>query len=455
MAFCCWLALGRADAQPAGEFVTARSASGQFQALAPRRKGFPVAIAQPSRVPGLFILNPTPAASMANSGSKLSLDPSLLVISCEKIKQSLLMTLGRSDQWRGLITLRINPALPADQSPVLEGVYGPRDWNYQLTLPSPIEPKLLFRAIVNVLLIETANRHAGSQSAEVPLWLVAGLSAHLQADNLPTLLLRPQSRLDTNQITTNGLDPFLDQLRRQPPLTFQQLSWPEPESLAGRNYDLYAASSQLFLEELLRFKDGNRCLDAMIDKLPQHLNWQISFLEAFSPHFDRLLDVEKWWGLACVNFTGLDFASRFSPSDSWHKLQQALDVPVEVHLRPDRLPAQAEITLQEVIATWEPALAAAALQRAAESLILLRLQIAPDLRPLLDRYLATVQNYLSDTRPDRPAWLAKNHESQLAAVRQSACKELNKLDLQRAALRSQYVTQPAQAQLSARSEPPR
>jgi hypothetical protein len=455
MAFCCWLALGRADAQPAGEFVTARSASGQFQALAPRRKGFPVAIAQPSRVPGLFILNPTPAASMANSGSKLSLDPSLLVISCEKIKQSLLMTLGRSDQWRGLITLRINPALPADQSPVLEGVYGPRDWNYQLTLPSPIEPKLLFRAIVNVLLIETANRHAGSQSAEVPLWLVAGLSAHLQADNLPTLLLRPQSRLDTNQITTNGLDPFLDQLRRQPPLTFQQLSWPEPESLAGRNYDLYAASSQLFLEELLRFKDGNRCLDAMIDKLPQHLNWQISFLEAFSPHFDRLLDVEKWWGLACVNFTGLDFASRFSPSDSWHKLQQALDVPVEVHLRPDRLPAQAEITLQEVIATWEPALAAAALQRAAESLILLRLQIAPDLRPLLDRYLATVQNYLSDTRPDRPAWLAKNHESQLAAVRQSACKELNKLDLQRAALRSQYVTQPAQAQLSARSGPPR
>ena len=128
---------------------------------------------------------------------------------------------------------------------------------------------------------------------------------------------------------------------------------------------------------------------------------------------------------------------------------------MEVHLRPDRLPAQAEITLQEVIATWEPALAAAALQRAAESLILLRLQIAPDLRPLLDRYLATVQNYLSDTRPDRPAWLAKNHESQLAAVRQSACKELNKLDLQRAALRSQYVTQPAQAQLSARSEPPR
>ncbi|MGA2544814.1 MAG: hypothetical protein ABSG78_24965 [Verrucomicrobiota bacterium] len=451
MAFCCWLGLGRADAQPMEEIVTARSATGQFLALAPRRPGLPVAIPQQSRLPGLFILNPTPAA---NPGSKLALDPSLLVISCEKIKQSLLMTLGRGDQWRGVITLRINPALPADQSPVLEGVYNPRGWNYQLTLPSPIEPNLLFRAIVNALLIETANRHASSQSAEVPFWLVAGLSAHLQADNLPALLLRPQSRLDTDQITTNGLDPFLDQLRHQPPLTFQQLCWPEPETMAGGNYDLYSASSQLFLEELLRFKDGNRCLGAMIDKLPQYLNWQISFLQAFSPHFDRLLDVEKWWGLACVNFTGRDFASRFGPLDSWHKLQQALDVPVEVHLRPDRLPAQAEITLQEVIATWEPAQAAAALQRAAESLILLRLQITPDLLPLLDRYLATVQNYLRDTRPDSPAWLAKNHQSQLAAVRHAACHELDKLDAQRAALRSQYVSQPAQAQLNARSEPP-
>ncbi len=451
MALCCWLALGRAEAQQMAEIATARSASGQFVALAPRRPGLPVAIPQPSGLPGLFILNPTPAS---NSGSELPLDPSLLVITCEKIKQSLLMTLGQGDRWRGAITLRINPALPADQRPVLEGVYSPRGWNYQLTLPSPIAPKLLLRAIVNALLMETANRHAGSQSAEVPLWLVAGLSAHLQADNPASLLLRPQSRLNTNQVTTNGFDPFLDQLRHQPPLTFQQLCWPEAGSLAGRNDDLYSASAQFFLEELLRFKDGNRCLGAMIDKLPQHLNWQISFLEAFSPHFDRLLDVEKWWGLACVNFTGLDFASRFSPPDSWRKLQQALDVPVEVHLRPDRLPAQAEITLQEVIATWEPAQAAAALQRAAESLILLRQQIVPDLQPLLDRYLSTLQSYLSDTRPDRPAWLAKNHETQLAAVRYAACSELNKLDAQRAALRSQYVSQPGQAQFRAGADSP-
>jgi hypothetical protein len=451
MAFCCCLAAGRAGAQPAADVVTARSASGQFVALAPRRPDLPMTMSQMSGVPGQWILNTT---LQPDSDSKLPLDPFLLVISCERIKEALLVTLGRRDQWRGRITLVINPALPEDQSPVLEGVYDPSGWNYRLTLPSPIEPKLLFRAIVNALLMETANRRAGAQSAELPFWLVAGLSARLQADHLPTFLLRPQSRLVGDRITDPRVDPVRDQLRRQPPLTFQELCWPEAESLAGPNCDLYSACAQLFVDRLLRLQDGGRCLVAMIDKLPQHLNWQTSFLEAFSPHFARLLDVEKWWGLACVHFTDVDFASRFSPLDSWHILQQALDVPVEVHFNPDRLPAQAEITLQEVISTWQPAQAADALQRVAETLAGLRLRIAPVLRPLLERYLAAVQNYLGDTRPDRVAWMGKDVQPQLAVARNTACKELDALDAQRTALRSLYVSPPSQTQLSARGRPP-
>ena len=451
MAFCGWLALGGANAQPAADLLTAHSSSGQFQALAPRRPGLPVTIPQQTRIPGEFLLLPVP---QVNPGSKLALDPSLLVMSCERIKESLLLTLGGRDQWRGRITLLINPAFPQDQCPVLEGVYDPRGWNYRLTLPSAIEPRLLLVAIVNALLMETANRHAGAQSAQVPLWLVAGLSARLQADNLPTLLLRPQSRIATNRINRAERNALRDQLRGHPPLTFQELSWPEPENLAGGNYDLYAGCAQLFMDELLRLEDGHRCLEAMIDRLPQHLNWQTSFLEAYSRHFGRLLDVEKWWGLACVRFTGVDAASRFSPADSWHKLQQALDVPVEVHLRQDHLPAQAEITLQEVITNWDPAPAAQALQRAAQSLLLLRLQIAPELRPLLERYLATVQDYLGSNRPDRPAGLGKSHPLQPAGLRLAACKELNALDAQRAAMRSRYVSTPAPDQRSARANPP-
>ena len=202
------------------------------------------------------------------------------------------------------------------------------------------------------------------------------------------------------------------------------------------------------MDELLRLKDGQRCLGAMIDNLPQHLNWQTAFLQAFAPHFDRLLDVEKWWELACVHFTDIDFAARFSPRDSWRRLQQALDVPVEVRFSPDRLPAQAEITLQEVIHTWEPARAEAALQRVAGKLSLLRLQITPELRPLLDLYLSTVQNYLGDTHSGAAALTVKNFQPPLAGARDAACRKLNALDAQRAALRPQYVSQPVQTQPS-------
>jgi hypothetical protein len=450
-AFCCALAFGRADAQPAPDVLTAKSASGQFLAFAPRQEGLPIAILQPSGIPGQFNLTPT---ERTDSDSRLRLDPFLLVIYCEEIKASLLSSLGRRDEWRGNIFLLVHPGLPADPGPVLEGVYSPRGWNYRLTLPSPIETNLLFHAIVQALLTETANRHAGERSAEIPLWLLAGLSAHLQADSLPTLLLPLQSRVNTNQIKLPPLEAVRGQLRRQTPLTFQELCWPEPEKASGTNYDLYCACAQVFVEELLHLKDGNRCLGAMIDKLPQHLNWQTSFLEAFSPFFSQLVDVEKWWGLACVNFTGVDFASRFGPLDSWHKLQDALDVPVQVHFSPDRLPAEAEITLQEVISTWEPAQASAALQRAFEKLLLLRPQMTPELLPLLDSYLLALQTYENDSRPGPSAGPARNLPPSLAVARNAACRRLNALDAQRAALRPQFVSQPPQTQLSARDRPP-
>jgi len=110
--------------------------------------------------------------------------------------------------------------------------------------------------------------------------------------------------------------------------------------------------------------------------------------------------------------------------------------------------------LQEVISNWDPPQAAAALQRAAESLTLLRSQIAPDLLPLLDRYLSTLQDYLNNIRPESAAWYAKNAASQLAVLRSSTCSQLSKLDAERESLRSRYVAAPAAAQLNVRAESP-
>jgi hypothetical protein len=350
--------------------------------------------------------------------------------------------------------LLIAPNAPVDQGPMLEGIYGPKGWNYRLTLPSPIETNLLLRAVVQAILTETANRSAGEHSAEVPGWLVTGLSAHLQADSEPTTLLRVQSRLNTNRIKMPAMEAVRGLLRQETPISFQELCWPGPELAAGRSNELYAACAQVFVEELLQFPDGSRRLGAMIDRLPQHLNWQTSFLEAFDGHFGQLVDVEKWWGLVCVNFTGVDFASRFSPVDSWHKLQEALDVPVQVHFSPDRLPVEAVVTLQEAIRTWGPAESEAALERAFEKLLTLRRQVTPKLRPLLDAYLEVVEGCEDGTRPVVNTGWGKRVTPPMAVLRNAACKKLNALDAQRESMRKQYVPQPAQTQLSPRDRPP-
>jgi hypothetical protein len=437
---CCWLALGRATAQSLANMTTAISESRQFVAQEVRKPASLYGGPKVREVPGGFVLIPNFTPSLT---SDISLDPALLVISCEKIKQSLLTALGQQDQWRGQINLFINPALSQEDGPFLSGRQGTGGWNYKLALPSSLKRQVLVRAVVRALLVEMANREGGSQSVEVPAWLVAGLSARLQSESLTAVVLQSEVSLFSDKARQPGLEKVRQQLRQQPALTFQQLSWPEEQWLTADNADFFCASSELFFEELLRFPDGSRCLNEMIRQLPRHMNWQTSFLQAFAPHFKQLLDVEKWWDLACVSFTQVDLADHFNPEDSWIKFQNSLTVPVEIRQSAEAMPALTEVTLQEVVATWDPVQAAPVLQRTMQSLELLRLKAAPELAKLLDGYLASLHSWIYQTRPDSPAWTAKNHEVQLAGLRNATCRELSILDGQRAALRPQKVASAA------------
>ena len=73
---------------------------------------------------------------------------------------------------------------------------------------------------------------------------------------------------------------------------------------------------------------------------------------------------------------------------------------------------------------------------------------------MLDLYLSTVQNYLGDIHSGSAALPVKNFQPPLAGARDAACRKLNALDAQRAALRPQYVSQPVPSQLSPGDRPP-
>ncbi len=188
----------------------------------------------------------------------IELEPSPLVVSCERLKSLFLVELGLNDQWQGRVNLVINAALDQKQQPRLTAMYNLDGWSYNLELPGTISQKVLVRWLMQTLVLEMANRGARSRSAEIPYWLVEGMSAQLQAFNLPTFILQPGEQMSGNRVKLKGLDAVRDQLRSHPPLSFQELSWPTDADVNGEGLELYRSCSQLFLEQLLQFRDGKR-----------------------------------------------------------------------------------------------------------------------------------------------------------------------------------------------------
>jgi hypothetical protein len=192
----------------------------------------------------------------------------------------------------------------------------------------------------------------------------------------------------------------------------------------------------LFLEQLLQLQDGNRLLAKMLHELPGDYNWQTAFLSAFHPHFHQLLDVEKWWGLSAVNFARGDIAEPLRAEACLKELRDALDVPVQVHFAAQRLPAEAKITLQEVIQKWPEGDAHFALQRCMEQLRFLHFRASPEYRALVDQYLKVLATYVNAIQQPGLEWTAgKNHPSTLAFLKSDAATQLDGLDKQRAAMR--------------------
>jgi hypothetical protein len=420
-----------------------RSASGQFT-VRQKQEALASTAAPAVRVSiagGWAFLLASRDSGTIKSGQKVTLEPAFLLVSCENLKALLLKELEMSDRWQGRVDLKISPQLTEAQGPLLTGVYRPGRWDYELELPKSLDQEILVRTVVQTLFLEIANRQAGSQSAEVPFWLVEGMSARLQANNLPTLILQPGQRRSGGMVWNRTSAIMPEELRHHAALTFQQLSWPQPADLTTNGLPLYRACAELFLEELLRLPDGRACLRSTLAQSAQHLNWQTAFLLGFRSHFAQLLDVEKWWGLSYVDFANGKAPQSWTAADCWEALKNSLDVPVQVSLDTNRLPVAALLTLQEVIQKWPPADAARALQGAIGSLRFLAARATPESRLLAILYAKTLAGYLNESQTAQRAPMMGQHApSRLERIKADAIKQLDALDRRRAALRAEAVS---------------
>jgi len=418
----------RAQFSPA-ETGSANSTSGQFVVIGGQ------SVSQLASLPAI-----------ATNTALVRLDPALLAVSAERLKQSLRRQLGiaQSAQWSGKIFLALHPARSPDEDVTIISSRFGDGWNYRVELPDVVSRIRLARALTGVQLLELANRGVKSRSAEIPAWLTDGLSQMLSvsaglSENILSLPDKIVNDVELAKIDAvqRGIDPLAgvrQVLKNSPALTFEQLSWPDDAQLSGADGGTYRASAQLFVSSLLNLRDGPAQLRAMLQDLPQFYNWQIAFQNAFRENFPTPLDVEKWWALQVVAFAARDSGPQWSPADSRDRLDEILGVPVEMRDASNSLPVQAEVSLQAAIRNFDAAQLTPILQVKSRDLALARFYIVAPLASLTDAYRRAIRDYLDGENPSTPRPEKNPPASSGKNDAEKTVEKLDALDLQRRAI---------------------
>jgi hypothetical protein len=406
------------------QFLVTRSVSGQFVVHAPR--------ALESLALGQQAATPT---------NMVRLDPALLPVSCERIKQLLYREMGATAPWQSKIFIVLYASREPEPAPAIISERFRNGWRYRVELPNELPRAAYVRALLQVLLLEMANRTAQERSAEIPTWLIEGFTRQLLASSDLEIILQPPGtggrglRFTPTFVDARKDNPLLathSEITGRVPLTFEQLSWPAPGQLRGEPGEYYSGSAHLFVSRLLRLENGRACLRTMIETLPAYYNWQFAFLHAFSRWFQRPLDVEKWWTLTVVHFSDRDLAQTWPMAESWEKLDQGLRAAIEIRSNTNDLPLRSEIPLQTVIAEWPPVQQDQVLQAKLRELDLLRVRVADDLVGLVDEYRLAIQRYLADK--DRTGLIPFRKKAIRQHAARSTIETLNRLDARRAAI---------------------
>ena len=360
--------------------------------------------------------------AVTTNSTFVRLDPALLSVSAERLKQALYRLLGLPSvrDWQGKIFLAMHPALWTDENVTVVAKPLGQTWCYLVQIPDVVQRDRFVRGLTGALLLELANRQSSADGhcADLPVWLMDGLSRDMLQDELAEVVVtEPNTSLDDftppkGPAKERELDPLAaarQVLRTHPALTYDQLCWPTDAQLAGQDDGVYHASAQLFVSELLNTKDGPARLRSLLQTLPQAYNWQTAFQSAFHDEFARPLDLEKWWALSVVDFLSHDPGPVWTPAYSAGRLNELLQVPVAVRVSSNSLPTHATISLQAVVQDFAPARQSEILETRLRDLRVAQFRMARQFIALNDAYCQVLAGYLGERLGPTPRSSSLHH----------------------------------------------
>ena len=392
---------------------------------------------------------------LKNDANLIQFDAPLLAVTADRARNFFWLQLGwpAGSPWTGKIDLDLHPAVSLDDPVQIMAHPFAGVWNYRVDLPDLVSRSRFAHALAGVVLLERANARSPVDvgSATVPAWLVDGLARQLLADDDNNILLGKPGQVinhlaQTRQVENrHARDPLAGTrrvLQLNEALTFNQLSWPTDDQLAGNDDGDYYASAQLFVNQLLARKNGPAKMRAFLGQLPAYMNWQTAFFAAFHEDFTRPLEVEKWWSLQVVGFTERDPGPRWTLAASHDKLDSLLVVPAEFRTATNALPEMRDISLQEAIRTIPPDALAGVLENRLRDLQLAQMRLALPYVMLAREYSTALADFLGE--PHRTITLGRASHvvsaSPAIAYRQAqpaVLKRLSALDTRRRQLAGQ------------------
>lgn len=379
-----------------------RSHSGQFIVHGARglSGGLGTPIAGGGGAPVLTRVQP------AGVGDTVVLNPSLVSVSCERIKREVLRQLRLPDAYRGRVTIYIAEKMPEDRQLTIQSTPFADGWQYSIVVPERINWMRFVRGIVDVVLIEIANRPGPENLFVPPLWFSEGLTTLLLGESGRELVPELNREFKDPKRSINPLGLALQKLSSSQPLSFEQLGYPTESDIADANkLAVFQGSSALFVHELFSISGGENLVGRFLVNLSGGLNWQTAFLEVFRKHFRSALEVEKWWAVQSTSRMLRD------PSKFWSKeAAQANFAAILLETTSSRVGTNAPTgvgnqRLSEIILKWPFGAQVEVLERKILQLRTLFLFSPPELVDSVRDVHSILQDYLkvrsSSTSPER------------------------------------------------------
>lgn len=390
-------------------------------------------------VSGQFVIydrRTNPAALNSTGGqNELELEPTVLVVSCERIKQALAKELDAGRDWKGPINITLRPLRHEGNAPRINVDRFGSGWVYKVELPQRIARADFVRTIIQVLLLELANRTPSDRCAEIPLWLSEGLAQRLLATREVELVLpRPSVSIglmmvEPTHVLQRDPDPLArarEILRDRPAPSIAELSWPELDTFTPAGANFFQVSAQLFVSELLQLQQGAEKLRTFTLKLPAVYNWQTAFHQIYAEDFPNQLALEKWWALQATHFVGRNHQALWTLEESAQKLDEVLHASIAVRTVTGELPARADISLQTVLREWDTVQQLKTVQDKIQELDRVRIRVAPAYLKLVAEYQAALLEFLQ-TRSRSSATFGKI-QTLPPSIRKAAQLTITKLD---------------------------